>query len=97
MFLDETSIGSNGNTSRQIGFPEGVAIDWVARNLYWTDSGKKTIEVARMDVTKHSKSKPIIRRVLFDQQIQNPRGIAIHPSARYIIVRIVYEMVEESV
>ena len=34
---------------RDMGFPEGLAIDWVARNLYWTDSGKRTIEVVNLD------------------------------------------------
>ena len=62
-------------------FPEGVAIDWVARNIYWTDSGKKTIEVARLDDSRR-RSKPVARIILFDEQIQNPRGIAVHPSAR---------------
>ena len=47
-------------------------LDWVARNVYWADSGKQTIEVANMD-TKGKK-------VLIDEQIRNPRGIAVHPS-----------------
>jgi hypothetical protein len=28
-----------------VDFPEGVSVDWQARNLFWTDSGKRTIEV----------------------------------------------------
>ena len=59
--------------SRQ--FPEGIAIDWVARNLYWTDSGKRVLEVASLD-------NPNLRRVLVDTQVRNPRGIAIDPTAR---------------
>ena len=47
-------------------------VDWVARNIYWADSGKQTIEVANME-TKGKK-------VLIDEQIKNPRGIAVHPS-----------------
>ena len=31
--------------SADMSFPEGLAVDWVARNLYWTDSGKRTLEV----------------------------------------------------
>lgn len=54
-----------------IGSPEGLAIDWVSRNIYWTDSTKDTIEVANIE-TK-------LRRTLFDTQLVNPRGIAIHP------------------
>lgn len=54
-----------------IGSPEGLAIDWVSRNIYWTDSTKDTIEVANLD-TK-------LRRTLFKTNLVNPRGIAVHP------------------
>ena len=55
-----------------IGSPEGLAIDWASRNIYWTDSSSDTIEVANLD-TK-------VRRVLFNTSLVNPRGIAVHPS-----------------
>jgi hypothetical protein len=55
-----------------IGSPEGLAIDWASRNIYWTDSFSDTIEVANLD-TK-------VRRVLFNSSLVNPRGIAVHPS-----------------
>ncbi|CAH0407109.1 unnamed protein product [Chilo suppressalis] len=52
--------------------PEGLAVDWSGRNVYWTDSKKYTIEVANID-TK-------VRKVLFSGNgITNPRGIAVHP------------------
>ena len=57
---------------RNMEFPEGLAIDWASRNIYWTDSGKNTIEMANLDTR--------IRRTLFDDFIRNPRGIALHPS-----------------
>lgn len=28
---------------------EGIALDWVARNLYWVDSSLNTIEVASLE------------------------------------------------
>lgn len=52
--------------------PEGLAVDWAGRNVFWTDSKKHTIEVANID-TK-------VRKVLFEGNgISNPRGIAVHP------------------
>jgi hypothetical protein len=63
VFLDEN-----------VDFPEGVSVDVQARNLFWTDSGKRTIEVANLETKT--------RRILFDEQIRNPRGIAVHPSLR---------------
>lgn len=56
--------------------PEGLSIDWVSRNIYWTDSRKDTIEVANLD-TK-------VRKVLFDTKLVDPRGIAVHPYKGYI-------------
>jgi len=43
--------GSNQGVviSNEIYHPDGVAIDWVARNIYWTDTGTDRIEVARLN------------------------------------------------
>ena len=60
-----------------VNFVEGVAVDWQARNIFWTDSGKRTIEVANLD----SKS----RRILLDEKIKNPRGIVAHPALRWLL------------
>lgn len=35
--------------SNEIFHPDGVAIDWAARNLYWTDTGTDRIEVATLN------------------------------------------------
>ncbi|CAG9113923.1 unnamed protein product [Plutella xylostella] len=51
---------------------EGISIDWSARNIFWTNPSKHSIEVANLD-TK-------IRKTLFsDPSIANPRGIVVHP------------------
>lgn len=52
--------------------PEGIAIDWISRRIYWTDSGKDTIEVASLD-------DPSKRAVLINKYLVNPRGIAVDP------------------
>ncbi|PZC85068.1 hypothetical protein B5X24_HaOG202832 [Helicoverpa armigera] len=58
--------------SEGIKSPEGIAVDWSSRNIFWTDSRKLTIEVANLDTKA--------RKVLFAvDNISNPRGIAVHP------------------
>ena len=56
--------------------PEGLAVDWVARKLYWTDCGDSDwqtnrIEVANLDGTN--------RKVLFWKKMGRPRAIAVDP------------------
>lgn len=52
--------------------PEGIAIDWISRRLYWTDSSKDTIEVASLD-------NPKLRTIVVRKHLVNPRGLAIDP------------------
>ena len=61
------------NATNGLKFPEGIAIDWLARNVYWADSGTRTINVANLD-TKGTK-------ILLDEKLKNPRGIAVDPSS----------------
>lgn len=49
--------------------PEGLAIDYLRRNLYWTDSSTDKIESSRMDGSD--------RKTLFDTNLVNPRAITI--------------------
>ncbi|KAG9351017.1 hypothetical protein JZ751_024906, partial [Albula glossodonta] len=56
--------------------PEGLAMDWVHKNLYWTDSGAKTVSVATGDGKK--------RRVLIDTDLSEPRAIAVDPKQGFM-------------
>ncbi|XP_076650087.1 nidogen isoform X4 [Halictus rubicundus] len=55
----------------KVSSPEGLAVDWVSRNIFWIDSGKTTVEVANLETKK--------RKVLVSDGLVNPRGIAVHP------------------
>ena len=52
---------------------EGLAYDWVAKNIYWLDSRLNTIEVAKANGTH--------RMVLVNQNISQPRGLTMDPSS----------------
>ncbi|KAM3721677.1 Low-density lipoprotein receptor-related protein [Dirofilaria immitis] len=51
---------------------EGIALDWIARNLYWVDSSLNTIEVASLERSG-------ARAVLIHENVDQPRGIAVDP------------------
>lgn len=59
-----------------LGSPEGIAVDWVSRLVFWTDSGLKRVEVANLDGS--------LRKVLLDKNIQHPRGIAVNPELGFV-------------
>ncbi|KAM6219257.1 low-density lipoprotein receptor-related protein 8 isoform 8-T8 [Rhynchocyon petersi] len=55
----------------QLHSPEGLAVDWVHKHIYWTDSGNKTISVATVDGSR--------RCTLFSRDLSEPRAIAVDP------------------
>ncbi|XP_073936188.1 low-density lipoprotein receptor-related protein 8 isoform X23 [Castor canadensis] len=55
----------------QLHSPEGLAVDWVHKHIYWTDSGNKTISVATVDGGR--------RCTLFSRDLSEPRAIAVDP------------------
>ncbi|XP_017271351.1 low-density lipoprotein receptor-related protein 1 isoform X3 [Kryptolebias marmoratus] len=52
--------------------PRGIAVDWVAGNLYWTDSGRDVIEVAQINGGRHCKT-------LISGMIDEPYAIVVDP------------------
>ena len=53
--------------------PDSIAVDWIAKNIYWCDSVLKRIQV--------SKSDGISRRVILWDNIGTPIRIALDPTA----------------
>lgn len=54
--------------------PEGIAVDWIAKNLYWTDFDTGRVEMARLDGS---------HRLVLIWQDAKPRAIAVDPMAGY--------------
>ena len=56
--------------------PDGIAVDWINKKLYWTDTGNDMIEVADFD--------GLNRLQLIKTGLQEPRAIVVHPFIGYV-------------
>ena len=75
--LSKAAIDGSGQTdviTTGMTTPDGLAVDYVNKLIYWTDTGTNRIEVASMDDGTH-------RRVLFWSALDNPRAICLDPEA----------------
>jgi len=54
-----------------LGSVEGLAVEWEGNLLYWADYTYSRIEVASVDGSN--------RKLLFKDEVDNPRGIALYP------------------
>ncbi|EDO27820.1 predicted protein, partial [Nematostella vectensis] len=60
---------------KQVKSPEGIAVDWMGRNIYWTDTGLDVIEASpRIEVANMDGSN---RRVLVYSDLGLPNGLTL--------------------
>ncbi|EMP42702.1 Low-density lipoprotein receptor-related protein 6 [Chelonia mydas] len=57
-------------------YPEGMAVDWLGKNLYWADTGTNRIEVSKLD-GQH-------RQVLVWKDLDSPRALALDPAEGFM-------------
>jgi hypothetical protein len=55
-----------------LGVPEGLALDWINRKLFWSDAGRATINVIKLDGTR--------RRALIAIPEEKPRALVVDPA-----------------
>nr|XP_006815763.1 PREDICTED: low-density lipoprotein receptor-related protein 5-like [Saccoglossus kowalevskii] len=65
------------NVHQNVGDVGGIAIDWLASNLYWTDVDHSVIMISKLD--------GMFAITLVSTDIHKPRAIVVHPHQRYLI------------
>ena len=70
-FIAVCVVAAEFVVSIDIDSPDGVAVDWVSHNLYWTDKGMDRIEMSRLDGSS--------RLILISEGLQEPRAIVVDP------------------
>uniref|UniRef100_A0A4W4GU57 Very low-density lipoprotein receptor n=1 Tax=Electrophorus electricus TaxID=8005 RepID=A0A4W4GU57_ELEEL len=64
-------VGNYTKVIDNVLMPVGIAVDWIYKNIYWSDLGSKNIAVANFNGTK--------KKVLFDSDLKEPASIAVDP------------------
>lgn len=54
----------------------GLAVDWLAGNMYWSDPKRNVIEVSRLNGSS--------RYVVVSQDVEKPTGVCVDPEAGYL-------------
>lgn len=60
--------------------PEGLAVDWIAGNLYWIDSNLDQIEVAKLNGG--------MRTTLIAGGMEHPRALALDPGQGLVLLLV---------
>lgn len=54
-----------------LSLPYGMAVDWLANNIYWIDFGNRLLQVARLDGS--------CRKTIISTDLHKPRSVAVFP------------------
>jgi len=66
--------------SHDLSTPDGLAYDWVHRNLYWTDTGNNRIDVLAVPRGDGGgRAAAPMRTTLINTNLDEPRAIAVDP------------------
>lgn len=73
----QVSNNSQRNVSvlvhHDVSTPDGLAYDWIHKNLYWTDTGNNRIDVLTLSGDIH------LRKTLLNTNLDEPRAIVVDP------------------
>lgn len=62
------------SVSSELDNVEGISVDWIGNNLFWTNDGyRKTISAARLDRPSQT------RKTLLEGNMSHPRAIVVDP------------------
>ena len=86
VFYLRTRLSTNGTrrvdvlVNHDLSTPDGLAYDWVHKNLYWTDTGNNRIDVLAVpSLVSRDRVGPLMRRTLINTNLDEPRAIVVDP------------------
>jgi sugar lactone lactonase YvrE len=87
MFYYEIRTRLTGNRSlavevlvnQDVATPDGLAFDWIHKNLYWTDTGNNRIDVLALAMGGAAAGGRAMRKTLFNVNLDEPRAIVVDP------------------
>lgn len=67
--------------SNEVTMCDGLAVDWLYSHIYWTDTGKNTIELANYEGSMH--------KTLIRDSLDEPRAIALNPLDGFVYLFLI--------